>query len=380
MIFISANKKHLKICFLKFAVLSIFFSTVLLTKLCKAEVLNIPTIGIDSQLESSYFYLKENSSNAWLPADIFLTSNVNNDNIKYMLVDKNISDYAECTMYTEWDEKITDILLSTNDINLINGVSIIPVEITLPIVYIDADISEFHTMDSDKYKNEKCMANISCNELGFNSPVEINGHGNLTWDSGIKHSYNLHFDKSINLSGFGKANDLVLISNTLDPSCLKNQICFDFAKKIDYKYVPNTEMVHLIVNNNYLGIYSLTNKIRKNNHILNINATDYLLCLGSPSPKNMYTFNSSSYFIESYEDYQQPYFELIYPKNPNTAQMNYIQSKVQELFYALDNGDEKQIKKLVDMESFAKLYWVEEISMNYDAPARSIYIIYVNGK
>ena len=49
---------------------------------------------------------------------------------------------------------------------------------------------------------------------------------------------------------------------------------------------------------------------------------------------------------------------------------------MQQFISAIENEDGGQLSDIVDLDSMARYYWVQEVSMNYDAWSRSVYGYY----
>lgn len=94
---------------------------------------------------------------------------------------------------------------------------------------------------------------------------EISGHGNDSWKA-EKKSYNLTFQKSADLLGIGNGQKYVLLAGYRDNSLMAYKVTNDMAKDIGMAYAPESEMVHVYVDGNYLGLYLLTGKIEIGEH------------------------------------------------------------------------------------------------------------------
>lgn len=360
----------------------VFFISILIFNIyfclpCFAKDITVNVVGFESGIESSDFYIVERDTK-WTKSNIKQLYQDYELNEAYFLVDNSLSDTVICDIYTGWDEYVTSVELSTKEDNYINGICYKPVNLTIPIIEITCDIDEYRQMQDDLSKSLFCNIDVNSIMLGiYDKSATLAGHGNTTWAWGEngKKPYNLSFDKKCKINGIGEAKDFVLLANIFDCSQYKNGICFELAHDLGLLYTPYYELTHLFVNGTYKGIYSLTNKIKHNNGIMRLD-DEYLFCLGANNPKQRIEFNSDIYYVDSDEIDGKPYVDLKYPKEVSEAEKEMISRAVENMFDALEKKDEARIERILDLDSMAKLYWIEEISMNYDALSRSIYFYY----
>ncbi len=84
-----------------------------------------------------------------------------------------------------------------------------------------------------------------------------------------KKSYTFSLNKKVALLNLPKAKKWVLYGPYADKSLLRNVLTYDLFRKMGY-YAPRTQFIELIINNNYQGIYVLTEKINIGQNHLNI--------------------------------------------------------------------------------------------------------------
>lgn len=133
---------------------------------------------------------------------------------------------------------------------------------TLPAVYVDVRSGSMHYIHSDKNNEEPGSLRIYAEDgsLSYSGSLEaIKGRGNATWDW-EKKPYNLKLCSSGDLLGMGEASNWVLLANTYDTSHLRNAIVYETAARMGLDYTPRYRWVDLYLNGEYAGLYLLCEK------------------------------------------------------------------------------------------------------------------------
>ena len=221
---------------------------------------------------------------------------------------------------------------------------------------------------------------------------ELHGRGNSTWTQ-EKKPYTLTFSEETDLLGMGAGKGWVLLANSFDESGLRNKLVFDAAKDMGVKYAVDSEYVDLYINDEYLGLYLLAERVEVGRNRVDI--TDL-------SEKTQEINNAP---LSSYHQYEisdngriERFFEI--PNNPDDITGGYlvqiehhpdrIENK-ESLFETDDlsfsvsspkyiskeqvhyiseylNNIEKQLKNNelteIDVDSFVKYYLLHEVFAN----------------
>ena len=209
----------------------------------------------------------------------------------------------------------------------------------------------------------------------YSSLPSFKGRGNRTWER-YKKPYQIKFKDKVDLFNMGKAKTYNLITNTFDGTLARNYIFFDLAQKLELDYAIEVQPVELYVNNNYMGSYLLTEKVQVKKNRIETSDEDYLLEIDNHPSGNDYIRTNRGTVITI----KNPDFDDITSsdrnkiKNDARAYMN----KIENLIYG--NASDEELMKYIDYESFAKFYWLQELSLNYDAMRGSIYFYTKDGK
>jgi len=199
----------------------------------------------------------------------------------------------------------------------------------------------------------------------------IRGRGNSTW-AGDKKPYRIKFDESQSMFGSKKHKSWALLANWYDQTFALNAVGFRLGKIVGIPGTPNQYLVDFYLNNEYKGIYQITDLVQVNKGRLEIDenegwlvefdyhcssdldemeidfATDYP---NSPSGSKLHTF------IKSPEGL------------PNKLSYDFVKNDVKNLTSTMFNKSgfpENGYRDLVDLESVAKYLMLEQFLDNFD--------------
>jgi len=197
----------------------------------------------------------------------------------------------------------------------------------------------------------------------------IRGRGNSTW-AGDKKPYRIRFDEHKSMFGSKKHKSWALLANWYDQTFALNAVGFELGKRIGIPGTPNQFIVDFYLNNEYKGIYQITDLVQVNKGRLEIDenegwlvefdyhcpskstevdfATDYPT---SPSGSKLHTF------IKSPEDL------------PKLSDYDFVKRDVNNLTSAMFNKSgfpNNGYRDLVDLESVAKYLMLEQFIDNFD--------------
>ena len=264
----------------------------------------------------------------------------------------------------------------------------------LSINLVDGDIDE---INNDKEVSKSGYARIINPDktIDFSGSFKgLHGRGNSTWQQ-AKKSYTLEFSKDVALLGMGEGKGWVLLSNSFDESGLRNKLAYDAAKEIGVDYAVDSEYVDLYINNNYYGLYLLTERVEVGENRVNINdlsektqGVNYMplssytkfevtennkIQRGFIIPNNpnditggyLLQIEHHDERIEEKESLVQTSnlsFSLSSPKYASKEQVEYIFSYLNDVENDIINNNLTQI----DLDSFVKYYLIQELFANCD--------------
>lgn len=236
-------------------------------------------------------------------------------------------------------------------------------------LYIDTEsgnMDYIHNKKGNKESGKLCAYNND-GTIALKANVEsIAGRGNTTWDYYDKKSYSLDLSKEVDLLGMGAANRWILVANAGDPSNMRNKIVYEFAEIMKLSYSPDSRWVDLYLNGEYAGLYLLCERNEVNTNRIDISKENTTL-LSWEDESNLEAKNQTYITTNSGKAYR-----VHYPKVPTNELMEKISYKCQTFENALfsDSGIDSLTGKswldMIDLESWAKKYLLEEIMGNLD--------------
>ena len=207
-----------------------------------------------------------------------------------------------------------------------------------------------------------------------NGAMKLRGRGNTSWQYSPKKSFTLEMDEAVYLLGLGKHRSFNLISNSQDKTLLNNEVFLDMAKNAGLPYEPDHEQVTLYVNGQYQGVYLLTTKVKADKRCIPLNKGDFLINWGDPSPEQRIDFDTTLSLDD--EHTVKPYANIVWPKEETEKELTVQQQYLQRFISSIENVSDDSYTDIMDLDSMVKYYWIQEISMNYDADYRSTYSYY----
>ena len=251
----------------------------------------------------------------------------------------------------------------------------------------------------------------------------IRGRGNSTnYDVVSKHPWRLKFDSKINLLGLHKGQKFkswVLLAEYFDQSMFRNVTAFNFGNALfnySHNYASDYQFVNFYMNDEYRGVYVLAEQQQVNENRINVkeptnNNQDekvgYLLEIdirggdddpyftagpqSTRSPSGVWSGGimingvrvvSSNYAIKSeiLLDKQKTYIQR-YISNAMSALIAMVRGEklqiVDEDNNLVDSPYDNQydtLNSFIDVESFFKMYVVQELMKNYDVGYGSFYL------
>ena len=284
----------------------------------------------------------------------------------------------------------------------------------IPVIMLTIDPAEYQALlDSPRheYRAEKATLRIDVPEgytceyggideaaLGRELELEyIRGRGNSTWLQETKKAYKFKLADAADLLAMGENKHWVLMANAKDRSLVRNRIASYLGSAIGMDYTPRFVPVDLVINGCYMGSYCLGEQVRIDESRINIDkikksdteepeiSGGYLLAMdpyGDEAAVNIFETESGLRFLLEKPDLSE------YAENQEealTAQKSYIEAYIQQVENAIFGEDFRDAsgtsyRDLMDIESAACYWWVQEFSYNSDGFASaSTYLYKVRG-
>ena len=240
----------------------------------------------------------------------------------------------------------------------------------LPTLYIDTGSGSMEYIHGKKGNAEAGRMSLHAPDgaLAYIGDLDaINGRGN-DWLM-PKKSYSLQLAAGADLLNMGQAEKWILQANTFDASHLRNKLVYDFASAAGLAYSPQSEWVDLYLNGEYAGVY--------------------LLCERNElQPQRVWPEGNEQHLVSMdvqwrLEQNARPFVttDSGYAFRIHGSQINdkRLQERLQSVENAISAEDGidpltgKHWTELVDADSWARKYLVEEVFGNGDGGAISQY-------
>ena len=234
----------------------------------------------------------------------------------------------------------------------------------LPIVRIDTG---GETIDS-KEEYKEALISIDCeNADGFESlsdtPVKIRGRGNSTW-AWEKKPYQIKFSVKTEVLGMSAAKRWVLLANYNDKSLIRNNVAFAMAEQLSFEYTPRQYPVDVFINGEYMGVYTLGEKVEAVNGRIELEEGDGADCgmLIEMGGKEDGDLEGLDYFHLN----TLKYMSVISPDEDDrtyerTAYIKQYMQKAENAVTSLDGYDE-----YIDIDSLIDWLIITELTYNLD--------------
>lgn len=207
----------------------------------------------------------------------------------------------------------------------------------------------------------------------------MKSYGFELWD-------NAGSSKNQSILGMPSESDWVLYAPYTDKTLMRNFLAYTMSREMGH-WAANCRYVEVMLNNQYVGIYVLMEKVKRNSgrvSISKLNTTDisgdavtggYIFSLDKDAPAWV-----SQYLPENSTAGQSIRFCNVYPKSTAIVaeQASYIRMYVDSFETALNNNryQDKQTgwRKYADENSFIDYFIVNEVSRNVDGYRLSTFL------
>lgn len=191
------------------------------------------------------------------------------------------------------------------------------------------------------------------------------------------------------LLGLPSENDFILKAEYLDYSLMKNTITYEMSRRMG-RYAPRTKFCEVVLNGEYIGVYTLTEKVKRDQNRVDIAALNpedisgdeltggYIIEINENGYPN--DWNSQYDPINSATCDLPVAYKMVYPKieEMEAEQFNYIHDFVDSFENALNSNDfldaVSGYRKFISVKSFIDFMIVNEFSANYDSYGRSTFL------
>ena len=210
--------------------------------------------------------------------------------------------------------------------------------------------------------------------------LTIRGRGNSSWST-PKKSYKIEFSQKKAILGMPKDKDWALIANYADKTLMKNHLIYHLSANLGVYYAPQCKFAELYLNNEYLGVYLVTETIKIAKNRINIPEDEFSFVVEVDQKYRDDEQVVFSHIIQNTE--QGKPFKIHSPKNASTQTLKKIETHICEFEMFLKSIRREQNNNLaqwIDINEYIKHYWIQEFSKNTDAAFNtSVFFSWIQG-
>lgn len=214
---------------------------------------------------------------------------------------------------------------------------------------------------------------------------KIKGRGNTTWDK-AKKPFNVTYDERVSIDGMESGKKYSFLANYQDSSLSRNRFLYDLSDEVGMPYASDSRYVDFYVDGEYKGSYQAAQKVDtgKGNLLSDIDEEGYLNKDGSLAEEFAFTMEiDASAGDDDYSFYSWETGNMVTVKVPELSRgddyynevLNYVQSKFEALFLAIENNADN-LDEIIDIDSLTKMYLINELGKNWDSGASSTFFTY----
>ena len=214
--------------------------------------------------------------------------------------------------------------------------------------------------------------------------------------------------KKMNMFDIGEAEDKdwVLYAAYVDPSMMRNILAMETYSAMTGKWGVKNKYVELYIDGEYQGVYVFMDKVTQNKKrvdvkwdvkddtkrefILKFDKTDAAdrYAISSGDQKTFESDMTGKTGISTYDTEVDQRFEIEYPEKEDIEDdggywsdvYSFVLGKVNEFESALSKGDFTTVRNLINYESWADFFILNEFTKNVDAYRASCIFVYTGGK
>lgn len=218
---------------------------------------------------------------------------------------------------------------------------------------------------------------------------KIKGRGNTTWLK-EKKPFNVTYKDSVSISGMDKGKKYTLLANYQDGALVRNRLLYDLSDAVGMPYASDSRFVDLYMNGVYYGSYQMCQKIEvgKNDLVSDIDDGAYLNEDGTVAKDFPFLMeidpsaSSDDFNFRAGDNSVTVKAPELSKKDTGYNEVkNYVTEKFETLYNAITvRADRKTLESIMDIDSFTKIYLINELGKNWDSGVSSLYMVYKQDK
>ena len=230
-------------------------------------------------------------------------------------------------------------------------------------------MTNFELTDPNNPRNDLVV--LPENNGGESDSIRVRGNSTALPEY-KKKAYRIKFDKKQSLFGRPAAKSWNLLANYYDQTFALNAIAFRLGKKIMPGFTPNSEFVHLYLNEQYRGIYQLTEQIQDHPGRVDIDKLRGFLVefdfrdlesdqVGFPAPSPYTTMKNVRVRSPELGGCDTNPLKNC---NINNDTVKFVQTEINDMFSRVDKNNDPWSK--MDVDSWARYVLIQQAIDNLD--------------
>lgn len=242
----------------------------------------------------------------------------------------------------------------------------------IPTMYIHTVSGNMDNIHASKDNKEHANYSIytSAGKTDANGECVIKGRGNSSWVGGMdgkgeKKPYNITLSTACSLLDMNSQTKWTLLACYDDQAFIRNKIALELAQKMDMEYTSQSKFINLYTNGEYKGLYLLTQRVTTGTESINTSG-EYLLEFDTRLDNN-----TSGWFTTSRNK-----IAIKSPEPASTEQVDYITNYMRNIENLIfdDNSNTNDYSSYIDIDSWAKMYVLQDFLFNIDVNYASFYV------
>lgn len=210
-------------------------------------------------------------------------------------------------------------------------------------------------------------------DWNFSAPGRIRGRGNSTWLWYPKKPYRIKLNENVEILGLKADKDWILLANYRDPTHLMNTFSFLMGEKLNLPYTNHSRYVEVTLNNEYIGLYQLTEQVEQGANRVAVDKTEgILISLDADDGPELNPAGLDNFWSTIYK---MP----ICVKHPdvevNPGKLDFVKNEFAKLEQTIKTGNYTEVSKLLNISTLIDYLLIQELVYNVEVAApRSIYM------
>ncbi len=202
--------------------------------------------------------------------------------------------------------------------------------------------------------------------------LEVRGRGNSTWFM-PKPPLRLRFKENTSLLGMPAARNYVLLAEYSDPSLIRNTLVHKFSRLLSHiEYNLSTRTVEVYINQEYMGVYTLTEHVEIHSNKLWFESAYPSLDAGYFLEQDQRLYQSVLMEGRDWFQLGDRAYQIKVPNPSSSAHVQFIFNQFQELENRLLlRGD---YTSMMDVDNFIHYFIAQELFKNVDLGFSSVFI------